>query len=114
MALLRVGPLPAEALAAAARFHDEVLPEVRRSLAAAPSQFTLIFPIADHTHSAWRLAAVQGFAREFAPIRINAVASDDELAIAAAVSYLEEAEGVTGQVLSLDGHGAGKVISSAA
>ena len=114
MASLRAGPLPAEALAASARFHAKVLPEIKQALAGTPSHLTLVFPPADHTHRAWRLAAVQGLASEYAPIRVNALVSSDEVAIAAAASYLEVAEGVTGQVLPLDGHGAGKVISSAA
>ena len=114
MAVLRVGALPEEALTAAARFHAEVLPGARATLAAKPSHLTLIFPPADYTHHGWRLAVVQGLAREFAPVRVNALASSDELAIAAALAYLEQAEGVTGQLLPLDGQGAGKVVLSAA
>jgi hypothetical protein len=74
----------------------------------------LVFPPADHTHSAWRLAAVESLAREQAPRRVNAVASADEAAIAAALAYLVKAEGVTGQYLPLDSAGAGAVLSSAA
>ena len=112
MAVLRVGPLPEEALAAAARFHAEVLPGMRAALAAMPPHLTLVFSPADHPHRAWRLAVVQGLAREYAPIRVSALASDDEAAIAAALSYLEQADGVTGQLLLLDGFGAGEVIHS--
>ena len=75
---------------------------------------TLIFPPADHTQRAWRLAAVQSLAREYAPIRVNALASDSEAAIAAALAFLESAEGVTGQLLELDDTGAGEVVSSPA
>ena len=53
---------------------------------------------------------MQGLAREHAPIRVNAVASDDEAAIAAAARYLAAAEGITGQLLILDGMGAGEVL----
>ena len=62
-------------------------------------------------HRGWRLAAVQGLAREHAPLRVNALASDDELAIAAAHAYLASADGVTGQYLPLDSHGAGEVVA---
>jgi hypothetical protein len=72
----------------------------------------LIFPPADHTHRAWRLAAVQGLAREYAPLRVNALASDDEAAIASALACLNGAPGLTGQYLALDGAGAGDVIPS--
>ncbi len=111
MALLRLGPLPGEALAASARFHGEVLPQVLAVLAQRPAGLTLVFPPADHSHRAWRLAAVQALAREHAPLRVNALASDDEAAIAAAAAFLDRAEGVTGQLLVLDGAGAGEVIS---
>ena len=73
---------------------------------------TLIFPPADHSHRAWRLAAVQALAREYAPVRVNALASKSESAIAAALAYLGTAEGVTGQLLELDDTGAGEVVSS--
>ena len=153
MAVLRVGPLPGEAGAAAARFYAEVLPLInpppkgegdhpqdgggaqagcvdpaksRHAEGAPPpslrdgppppseEDLTLIFPPADHTHRGWRLAAVQSLAREFAPIRVNAVTSDSEAAIAAALAFLGSAEGITGQLLELDDTGAGEVVSSTA
>ena len=101
MALLRIGALPGEALAAAAEFHAVILPRVLAELARRET-LTLVFAPADHTHRAWRLAAVQGLARQYAPIRLNALASDDERAIAAALKYLAAAAGVTGQYLPLD------------
>jgi type IV secretory pathway protease TraF len=112
MATLRVSPLPGDALAAAVEFHARVLPEVlaRLSPPAKEGNLVLVFPPADHAHRAWRLAAVQGLAREYAPLRVNAVASDEEVAIAAACAYLGDAEGVTGQYLSLDSAGAGEVV----
>ena len=72
----------------------------------------LIFPPAVHTHRAWRLAAIQSLAREYAPIRVNALTSDSEAAIAGTCAYLERAEGVTGQLLELDDTGAGEVVTS--
>ena len=98
MVLVRVGPLPDDALSAAAQFYAEVLPQI------APGDettLTLIFRPADHSHRAWRLAAVQNLARRLAPIRVNALASADEAAIAAAHTYLANAPGVTGQYLPL-------------
>jgi hypothetical protein len=74
----------------------------------------LIFPPADHTHRGWRLAAVQSLARDHAPLRVNALASDDPAAIESALTYLEQAEGLTGQYLTLDSLGAGTVLNSAA
>ena len=111
MALLRIGALPDEAIAAAAEFHAAVLPRVLAELESRQA-LTLVFAPADHTHGAWRLAAVQGLARQHAPGRVNALASDDETAIAAALKYLAAAEGVTGQYLPLDGNGAEALLSS--
>jgi hypothetical protein len=77
----------------------------------ADDSFVLVFAPADHTHRAWRLAAVQALALAHAPLRINAVASDDERAVAAAERYLATAPGITGQCWALDGNGAGEVLS---
>ena len=111
MAQLCVGELPDEATAAAARFHAEVLPRVLAEIAGAPGSLVLAFAPAGPEHRGWRLAVVQGLAREHAPLRINAVEGDDEAAIAAAIRYLDSAPGVTGQLLPLDGSGAGEVLS---
>lgn len=109
MALLRVGALAQEPLAASAQFHSKVLPRVHEALAKG-GDVVLVFGPADHTHRAWRLAAVQELARAHAPSRVNALASDDESAIAAAADYLLRAPGVTGQMLPLDGTGAGSML----
>ncbi|MCW1430432.1 Rossmann fold domain-containing protein [Novosphingobium sp. JCM 18896] len=111
MALLRVGGLPQEPLAAAARFYGEDIDAIRQALAEVPDHLVLAFDPADYTHKAWRLAAVQQLARDHAPRRVNAVASDDEKAIAAALTYLGTADGVTGQYLPLDGNGAAALLS---
>lgn len=102
--LLRIAGLPQAALAAAADFHARVLPQI----IAPPvgEDLLLVFPPADHTHRAWRLAAVQALARGHAPRRVNAIETGDEAAIAAAAAYLASAPGVTGQYLPLDAEGA--------
>ena len=110
MSALEVGVLPEPALAAAAAFHGAVLPGIRAALAAGTAPLTLVFAPADHTHRGWRLAAIQALAREYAPLRINAVAAADPAAIAAACAYLAAADGVTGQLLPLDSQGASDVI----
>jgi len=134
-----IGDLPEAPLAAAAVFHADVLPLLEHALIAplkeeattlepaeaAPiiahdalppevagdGALTLIFAPADYTHRAWRAAVVQALARAHAPLRINAVASDDARAIDAAEAYLDAAPGVTGQYWPLDGNGAGEVLS---
>ena len=108
MKLVRIAPLPDDAIATAAAFYAEWVERLPAS-----KDLLLIFPPADHTHRAWRLAAVQSLARQLVPLRVNAVASDDEAAIAEAAAYLAAAPGLTGQYLPLDGTGAGAVIGSA-
>ncbi|MGX7926633.1 Rossmann fold domain-containing protein [Tsuneonella sp. HG094] len=106
---MRIGPLPERPLEASAAFHAECLPRIVESLAQG-DDLVLAFDPTDHTHRAWRLAAVQGLAREYAPKRINAVASVDDAAIAAAEAYIAAASGVTGQYWALDGSGAGNAL----
>ncbi len=109
MKLQRIAGLPNTALAAAAAFHADWLPGLTADTSG--EDLALIFPPADHTHRGWRLAAVQGLARELAPRRVNALAASDEAAIAAALAYLAGADGLTGQYLPLDDAGAGIVVS---
>lgn len=112
MATLRITGLPAAPSAAAAVFHADWLGQASALLVPSSTveDLVLLFPPTDHTHAAWRLAAVQSLAREHAPLRINGVESDNEAGIAAALAYLAAAEGVTGQLLRLDSAGAGTVL----
>ena len=116
MQVLRIEGLPEAPLDAAAAFHAEWMPQARALLASLPKGEDLVlnFPPADHTHRAWHLAAVQGLARESAPLRVNALASDDQAAIESALGYIANAPGLTGQYLALDDTGAGSVIGSLA
>lgn len=108
--LLHLGPLSEDALEAAADFHARLLPSVEATLLAGADPLALVFLPAGPEHRAWRLAAVQGLARRFAPSRINAMESDEAASIAAASRWLDGAGGVTGQLLPLDGTGAGGVL----
>lgn len=113
MRRLDVSGLPDDALAAAAVFYAQwvAVMDLPRS---GEECLVLIFPAADHTHTAWRLAAVQNLARGHAPVRVNAVAGGDGTAVTAALAYLKGAQGLTGQYLQLDGTGAAPVVTSAA
>jgi len=112
MARLAVPPLTDLPSAAAAEFHRTVMPQATEILSGETQCLTLLFAPSDHTHRAWRLAAVQALARERAPARVNAIAGEGDAAVSAALAYLEAAEGVTGQYLLLDDVGAGAVIRS--
>lgn len=107
MALYRVGNLPQQATSAAAIFHAEKLPDVLAAIAGKPDHLALLFEPADHSHRGWRLAMIQNLAREYPPVRVNGLEGDDEAAIAATLAYLAQAPGVTGQMLPIDGKGAG-------
>ena len=110
MPLLRIDPLPDEALDAAALFHAEVVPFVEVMLGQGFGALTLGLNPADHTHRDWRLAAIRQLARKHAPLRINAVAGASDAALEAAAHYFETAQGVTGQYLPVDDAGAGPVL----
>jgi hypothetical protein len=111
MHVRRVAGLPAEPLAAAARFYADELAAIEAMLETVADGLVVVFQAADHTHRGWRLAAIQQLARDHAPIRVNAVSSDDARAIDATVRYLAAAPGVTGQYLPLDGNGADALLS---
>ncbi len=103
---LHVPGLPEAPIEAAREFYAVHLPTVQAALEAAqangePFTLTLMFPPADHTHRAWRLAAVQGLAREQAPVRVNGLAGEDEAALKQALAYLAAAPAITGQLLEL-------------
>ena len=87
-------------LGAADEFYTEDCP----SLKDYPEGFDLMvlyFDGAGPEHHAWRLAAIQGLAREAVPARVNGIVGDDEPALAATLAWLERAPGVTGQLLSV-------------
>jgi hypothetical protein len=114
MVAYRLERLPDEAIDAAALFYAEHAKRIPRALWHArtdaispddvPDGITVIFPLADHTHQSWRLAAIQQLAREVAPLRVNAIVGTHDPDIELALAYLADAPGVTGQVLELDGN----------
>ena len=142
MAVLRIGGLPGQPAAAATAFYQQISALLKASsLAEVPARsadgggifagqtlsdppsggppcpvaepLMLIFEAADHTHTGWRLAAIQSLARERAPQRVNGIGGGSAAATSAALAYLAAAAGVTGQYLPLADAGAGLVIPSA-
>ncbi|RVQ69824.1 hypothetical protein EKN06_05185 [Croceicoccus ponticola] len=92
----------AEPLAAAARFHTKILPQIEAALVDGES-IVVRFDHAEGKPHRWRNEAIAALARKYAPLRINAVApagtEPDETAIAATISFLAGNEGITGQLL---------------
>lgn len=105
-AVLKVLDLPQCALDAAGAFHTHWLAEARATLASACDVLTIVVPPAPHDHTDWRRSIARDLAREAAPRRVNVIAGDDDTAIAAAISFLAAAPGVTGQYLPVYGNDA--------
>lgn len=100
-----IDDLPAEPLAAASVFYQHWLPHAERVISEG-DDVMLVFAPADHTHRAWRCAAIQELARQSVPRRANAVAGEGA-GIDAFAEYLTRAPGVTGQYFEEDDRGAG-------
>ncbi len=83
------------------------LPAACAALAGDADALALVFPAAEYDHAGWRKAAVADLARQSAPKRVNGISGNDEAAIAATLTWLGSAAGITGQLLMVDGHGAG-------
>jgi hypothetical protein len=110
-AVLRIAALPDDAIAAASEFHTIWLEQVHALTQAEPASIALVMPLAPYDHADWRRTVARDLARAVAPVRVNVIAGDDPRSIAATLSYLESAPGVTGQYLPLDGEGAGNPLS---
>lgn len=106
--VLAIEDLPGGPLAAAVAFHAQWLAQAEAMLA--DGDLVLVMPLAGHKHRAWRLAAVQGLARAYAPARANLVECDEPAGIAAACAFLAASPGITGQILRLDSQAPGAVI----
>ncbi|MBB3956005.1 Rossmann fold domain-containing protein [Novosphingobium sediminicola] len=106
--ILSIEDLPAAPLAAAVAFHAQWLAQAETMLA--DGDLVLVMSLAGHEHRAWRLAAVQGLARAYAPARANLVECDEPAGIAAACAFLAASPGITGQILRLDSQAPGAVI----
>lgn len=106
-AVLHISDLPDGALDAAADFHARYLPEARAALDGKAQELALVFPAAGHDHAGWREAAVADLARMAVPKRVNGVSGGDEAALGETLAWLAAAPGITGQLLRVDGTGAG-------
>ncbi|MFN2100198.1 Rossmann fold domain-containing protein [Altererythrobacter sp. MF3-039] len=99
---LRIAELPDSALEAAGVFHSEWIDKIADALSAA-DEVVIVMSDATYDHDDWRRSAARDLARANAPKRVNVVAGSDEAAIAATLSYLAGAPGVTGQYLKTHG-----------
>jgi hypothetical protein len=99
-----IGNLPDGPLDAAAEYYATWLPKIRHNAGVGPPELViLVFEPAGHDHRGWRLAAVQDLARELSPGRVNAIVAPGGAVPREICDYLEQARGVTGQLLSVEG-----------
>lgn len=104
MQQLEIGALPEGSLDAATAFMASHL-EAARALLAAPetTALAIVLPPAARDHRDWRLALARDLAREAAPRRVNIVSGHlGETRTTAALRFLADAPGVTGQYLVCD------------
>ena len=99
--IVSVTDLPSTPVDAAVHFYSSIVPGIREDLPEV-TEVVIQFEPADHAHRGWRLAAVQELAREAAPKRVNAIVGTDREAMRAARHFLENAPGVTGQLLVVE------------
>jgi hypothetical protein len=94
--------LPESPVDAAAQFYARIAPAVRKAMAES-SDLAIVFDPADHSHSAWRLAAIQELAREAVPCRVNGVVAQlsNLEGTAQALQFVHDNPGVTGQLLAV-------------
>ncbi len=104
--LITIEVLPQNALDAATEFYRHRLSPIdtavhRENMVAAgeADDIVIVLPTAPSDHRDWRQAAVRNLARNYAPVRINAVAGPDGPSRKALIRYLASAAGVTGQYL---------------
>ena len=110
----RFADWPESPVDAASFFYSEHLPMIREALVGANpvaddpaptntlDEIAIVFPLADHTHRQWRLAAIQGLAREGAPRRVNGVVvGGSGGAVDKTIEWLTHAPGITGQLLAV-------------
>ena len=100
---LRIADLPDHALDAVGLFHAEWMDRIAEVLGKDCDALAIVLPAATYDHEDWRRAAARDLARRYAPQRVNIVGGSDADRIAATLSYLAGAPGVTGQYLVTDG-----------
>ena len=100
MHVVALAALPDSALAAAAQFYADILPQLP-ALFAQHDALALQLPAAPADHDDWRRSCARDIARAHAPARFNIIGGGDAEAVQASLAYLAGAAGVTGQYLKL-------------
>jgi hypothetical protein len=97
---LKIDDMPGDTVEAPAIFYGKYLGAIERLLASDASALAIWLPSAPRSHDDWRRAAARDLARSHAPKRVNIVSGDEGVEIAATLTYLENAPGITGQYLA--------------
>lgn len=99
--VLTIENLPESGIEASAEFFVKHLAQVRALLKqTGTASLTIVLPAAPASHDDWRTALARDLAREYAPKRVNLVGGAGE-GVNAALTYLGDASGVTGQYCPL-------------
>ena len=99
-AVLVIDSLPGGGIEAAAAFHADWLPAAREALAGEADSLAIVLPAAPRAHDDWRIAIARDLARAHAPKRVNLVGAGAGESREALLSYLMDADGITGQYLA--------------
>nr|WP_298926665.1 hypothetical protein [uncultured Erythrobacter sp.] len=102
--VLIVETLPESGIAASAAFFAKHLEDAKTKLSDDETNaLAIVLPSAGSDHDSWRRALAGDLAREYAPKRVNIIASADEDAAQTLIDYLKNAPGVTGQYCPANG-----------
>ncbi|GMN02716.1 Rossmann fold domain-containing protein [Erythrobacter sp. MTPC3] len=100
--VLAVGELPDGGIEASAVFHEKYLTQAQAALADdSVTALAITMPAAPSSHDDWRTALARDLARAHSPKRVNVVGGPQGEAMDAALAYLGDAQGVTGQYCPL-------------
>jgi len=100
--VLTVASLPQEPLAASAVLHARHLAEAEAMLEGeGVTALAICLPAAGTDHDDWRRTLARDLARAWTPKRVNLVGGPGGEARAAALAYLADAPGITGQYIPL-------------
>ncbi|RKF20991.1 hypothetical protein D6851_08540 [Altericroceibacterium spongiae] len=103
-AVLPVMDLPENPLDAAGLFYADYLPQARHMLAGPADALVIHFPESQNDQRGWQLAAIQSLARASTPKRVNAMAGPEGRSAQDMARWLEQAPGITGQLLRFAGN----------
>lgn len=100
-AVLEVSDLPSDSLSANVEMHQSHTDKALRMLSEdGVTSLAIVLPLATTDHDDWRHTLARQLARAHAPKRVNVIGVDDLQVQSEMLTYLRDAQGVTGQYLA--------------